>query len=352
MKKFLVLSFSFSLFALSFTLNCYADFNDYLDYLGKERGHFGVKSENTLGAGEKFFIGGDINDLGTSIKALAEKKPFLSEKQTIGIEAGAAFLDDKRYKQETPVIGAYVYTDMDEYTRFSSEIKYSQPEIYHVSDAADERIKKHVGSNSVSALLFRCENSPVDNDDYPTSGRKTDMAFEVSSQALGSDFNFLRLTAGNAFYYTPVELNNPLSRLTFAFIQQAGFMNRFAGDDEIPFFERFYAGGTTTVRGYMPRYLGPRDKDDEPIGGNCMAAWTLEARYPVWKDIKAALFYDKGNAWEKTADLNLNDTKSGVGAGLRWVTRFGTARLDYGYGLNGNTRQRGGRVHAGLGMRF
>jgi len=37
---------------------------------------------------------------------------------------------------------------------------------------------------------------------------------------------------------------------------------------------------------------------------------------------------------------------------LRWVTRFGTARLDYGYGLNGNTRQRGGRVHAGLGMRF
>jgi outer membrane protein assembly factor BamA len=332
--------------------NCYADFNDYLDYLGKERDHFGVKTENALGANEKFFIGGDINDLGTSVKVLAEKKDFLAPAITLGIEASEAFLDDRRYRQKTPAEAVYIYYDLSEDTRFSGEMHCSQPEIYHLHETTDGRIARYAGVNKVNTLLLRCENAPTDNDDYPTSGRKTDVSLEVSSDALGSDFNFLRTTIGNAFYYTPLKLESPFNKLTLVFIQQAGCMRRTSGDDEIPFFERLYAGGTTTVRGYKPRYLGPRDSEDEPIGGNAMASWTLEARYPVWKDIKAAVFYDQGNAWKKSGDFDLSDTSAGVGAGLRWVMRFGTCRLDYGYGLDDDARQRGGRLHASLGMRF
>lgn len=322
---------------MGFVNICYADLSDYLDYLGKKRGHFGVKTD-------KFFIGGDINELGTSVKALAEKNEFLDKTQTLGIEAADAFLDDKRYRQETKSAAVYIYSDMDEDTRFSSELHYSQPEVYHLQDTADARIRRYAGTNKVNTFLFRLENSPVDNDDYPAKGRKTDASFEVSSEAIGSDYDFVRTKIGNAFYYT--------NKLTFVFIQQAGWMRKTSDEDDIPFFERFYAGGTSTVRGYRPRYLAPRDNDDEPIGGNCMASWTLEARYPVWKDIKGAVFYDQGNAWAKSRDFDLSDTKAGIGTGLRWVMRFGTARLDYGYGLNGNTRQRGGRFHASLGMKF
>lgn len=331
---------------------CFADLDDYLDYISKERGHFGVKSENFFKMKGKFFIGADINDLGTSIKACAEKKEFLSDNQTVGVEVQDAFFDDKRYKQETPALGAYIYTDMDLDTRFSTELRYERPEIYHISDTADDRIKRYSGGNSVSTLTLGCEDATIDNNDYPTKGRKTDVYFDISSEAIASDFNFIRTTAENAFYYTPRKLNNPLNSLTFVFLQQAGWMRKTGSEDEIPFFERFYAGGTTTVRGYRPKYLAPRDRDDEPIGGNYMVAWTVEARYPVWRKLSAAVFYDQGNAWSKSNQMNLNDTKVGVGSGLRWITTWGTARLDYGYGLNGNTRERGGRVHASLGIKF
>jgi outer membrane protein insertion porin family len=334
---------------------CYADLDSYLDYFGKERGHFGVKFEDVFGKDELFFIGADINDLGESAKVCAEKHRFLNEFTTIGLEAQAAFLDDDRYRQQTTAVGSYVYLQMDEYTRFSTEFKYSQPEIYHLRDTADAAIRRYDGQNQVGILLLRAENYPVDSDDYPTRGRKTDLCFEVSSKALGSDFDFLRLTLQNGFYYTPdkwIFAEGPLSKLTFVLSQQAGFMSKFAGEDEIPFFERLYAGGTSTVRGYRPRYLAPRDTEDLPIGGNSMAVLTAEMRYPIYKDIKGAIFYDQGNAWKSSDDFNLTDMKAGAGAGIRWITRFGALRLDYGWGLNANTRQRGGRVHLSLGMKF
>ena len=349
--KFLLVLLTFSFLLLPSV--CFADLAHYFDYLDKNRDHFGIKKEDTFGMKEKFFVGGDINDLGISAKACVEKKEFLDESETLGAEVQEALLlNDKRYKQRTAAAGLYLYSDMAEHTRFSTELKYSRPTIYDLHDTIDPEIEKYKGGNDVMLLLLRGQNAATDNDDYPTRGRKTDAGFEISSNAIGSDFNFLRTKLENAFYYTPIKLDNPMNKLTFMFMQQAGWMAKTNSDDDIPFFERFYAGGTTTVRGYRPRYLAPRDSEDEPIGGDCMAAWTVEARYPVWRKLSAALFYDQGNAWAKANDMNLNDTKIGVGSGLRWVTNWGTARLDYGYGLNENTRQRGGRVHASLGVKF
>jgi len=343
-----------SFFAMTLSCSvCFADLAHYFDYLDKNRDHFGIKEDNAFGMKEKLFAGGDINDLGISAKVCAEKREFLDANETLGAELQEALLlNDKRYKQSTQAASLYLYSDMAEHTRFSTELKYSHPRIYDLHDGIDLELEKYKGSSNVVSLLLRGENSTIDNGDYPTIGRKTDANFEVSSSALGSDFNFLRTKLENGFYYTPVKLDNPVNKLTFAFLQQAGWMAKTNSDEDIPFFERFYAGGTTTVRGYRPRYLAPRDKEDEPIGGDCMVAWTVEARYPVWKKISAAVFYDQGNAWSKSDQMNLNDTKIGVGSGLRWATTWGIARLDYGYGLNGNTRQRGGRAHLSLGMKF
>lgn len=327
----------------------------FLDYISKMRDEFGVKSGELLGKGRQVFAGGSISDSRYSVKFCAQQEQFLDEAETFGVEAQHASLDDKRYKQITPAAGIYIYSQMDKYTKFSTEFKYSQPEIYHLQDTADAAIRRYGGENQVTALLLRCENSPVDKDDYPSYGRKSDLNFEISSKEFGSDFNFFRTTAHNAFYYSPrkgVFSRSPLNGLTFVLNGQFGAMRKFGGEDEIPFFERLYAGGTGTVRGYRYRYLAPQDAEGLPIGGNCTAVLTGEMRYPVYKDIKGAIFYDQGNAWKKTEDFNLTDTKAGIGAGLRWVTRFGAARLDYGYGLNSGTRQRGGRLHLSLGMKF
>jgi len=358
--SFIFLIFYFLLFTFNF---CYAqdvagktDLSGGLfDYVCKMRGEFGVKSDEVLGDNKRVFLGGSLSDETYSIKTCIEQREFLTEGITVGIDLQESLLNDDRYTQVTPSAGVYVYADMDKDTRFSTELKYSQPEIYHLSDTADPAIRRYDKENQVATVLFRCENEPVDDKDYPRAGRKSDLSLEVSSESLGSDFNFLRAKAQNAFYYTPKKWifeKGSLNDITFVLNGQAGLMKEFGGDDEIPFFERFFAGGTDTVRGYRPRYLAPRDSENLPIGGDCMLALNAEMRYPVYKDIKGAVFYDQGNAWNKLRDIDLSDTKAGVGTGLRWVTSLGVARLDYGYGLNGNTRQSGGRVHLSLGMEF
>lgn len=342
---------------------CYAEDNSAeqeswggaFDYICKMRDEFGVKSDRILGKNRRVFAGGSLSDDSYSVKVCLEQRQFPDEGMTAGIEAQSALLDDKRYRQATELGGVYLYAEAGGHTKFSTEFKYSQPDIYHLSDTADAAVRKYKGENQVNLLLFRCEDEPVDNEDYPKKGRKTDLGFEVSSKAIGSDFEFLRTKVQNAFYYSPrkwIFMEAPLNEIVFVLNGHAGFMSRFGGEDEIPFFERFYAGGTGTVRGYRSRYLAPKDNEGLPIGGNCMAVLNLEMRYPVYKDIKGAIFYDQGNAWEHVDDLDLTDTKAGIGTGLRWVTPLGTARLDYGYGLNAGSRQRGGRVHLSLGMKF
>ena len=51
-----------------------------------------------------------------------------------------------------------------------------------------------------------------------------------------------------------------------------------ADRDEIAPSRRFYAGGGGSVRGYGYQRLGPRDVDDDPIGGRSLAEFALEAR--------------------------------------------------------------------------
>ncbi len=329
--------------------------SDIFNYVYKMRDEFGVRSDTLLGDDRLIFVGGDVSETGYTAKLCVEQHNFLDEDVIIGVDIHDNFLNDKRYKEDAPGIGVYLNTKLDEYTVLGTELSYSSIDIHGISPTADSAITEFGGVNQVTTLLFKGENSPVDNEDYPTRGRKTNASFEVSSKDAGSDFNFLRTQVQNAFYYTPkngIFQEGPLKDITFVLNGQAGWIKKYGDEEQIPFFERFYTGGVNTIRGYKPRYVSPTDSEGLPIGGNAFLVFNAEMRYPLYRDIKGVIFYDQGNTWKKADNMNLADTKSGIGTGLRWVTRFGTATLDYGYGLNSGTRPKYGRVHASLGAKF
>jgi outer membrane protein insertion porin family len=73
---------------------------------------------------------------------------------------------------------------------------------------------------------------------------------------------------------------------------------------------------------------------------------------PLVEQVKAAIFYDIGSVWSKTADINLGDLRSSVGVGLRVTTPLGPIRFDYGYGLNYEPGDKRGRFHFSMGYVF
>ncbi len=127
----------------------------------------------------------------------------------------------------------------------------------------------------------------------------------------------------------------------------------FDDTDALPIYERYYAGGTNTVRGFKERSISPKDASGEPVGGEALLYGTCELTYPLFKLIKVATFYDIGNAWEKLGDFFSGNMQYSVGAGFRVKTPMGPVKLDYGYPLEiaaGETKE--GRFHFSMSRGF
>src|SRR5581483_2459272 len=91
--------------------------------------------------------------------------------------------------------------------------------------------------------------------------------------------------------------------------------------------QRFYAGGSGTIRGYRYQSVSPAFLDGNPIGGTAINAGTVEFRQRIGPALGFAVFVDAGNVSRNLNPLNGN-LKVGTGAGVRYYTPLGPLRVD------------------------
>ena len=120
----------------------------------------------------------------------------------------------------------------------------------------------------------------------------------------------------------------------------------FSDEDEIlPENIRLYSGGTSSVRGWQRRMLGPkRPVFDEgeflafvPTGGDAMSTFNVEYRQQMdflLNNLGMAAFLDGGQVWSDPSDMDLSELKFGVGGGFRYSSPIGPVRIDVGYKIN------------------
>lgn len=112
--------------------------------------------------------------------------------------------------------------------------------------------------------------------------------------------------------------------------------------------QRFYAGGSGTVRGYRYQSVGPEFADGNPIGGTNMQAFNLELRQRVGTNFGFAVFADSGGVSSPSGSVY----RIGVGTGVRYYTSIGPIRFDIA--LPTKRRQNDDRfeIYIGLGQAF
>jgi outer membrane protein insertion porin family len=150
----------------------------------------------------------------------------------------------------------------------------------------------------------------------------------LASSKLGGSERFVRFL-GQAQGFRPLRKK---SDVTLAGRIQLGLARAYGGSISLPISERFFAGGSTTLRGLDFEQAGPRDPiTDQPLGGNALIVASGELRFPIIKNLGGAVFFDTGNVFGKVSDIRFSDFTNSIGGGFRLKTPLGPFRVDAAY---------------------
>ncbi len=186
---------------------------------------------------------------------------------------------------------------------------------------------------------------------FPNTGNRQRAGVEFT--APGSDLQFYKLSYSNAFYY-------PLNKtFILSFGSEVGYGDVYSGDGDLPFFEKFYAGGIRTVRGYENNSLGPRDSLDQPYGGNFLTTLRGEVLFPPPplplfspSSMRLSLFVDAGNVFEDVDDFETSELRAAIGVGMNLITGFGGITAVLASPFNDQTGDDTESFQFNLGTRF
>jgi len=120
---------------------------------------------------------------------------------------------------------------------------------------------------------------------------------------------------------------------------------------ELPPDQRFYAGGSGTVRGYRYQSVGPQFKDGNPIGGTAMTAASAEYRQRFLTNFGAAVFVDVGQVSD-SLDPTSGIYRVGIGTGVRYYTPIGPVRFDVAFPTKRAANDDHFEIYIGLGQAF
>lgn len=203
---------------------------------------------------------------------------------------------------------------------FRLEVSFGgyQINIRDVDSDAPSSIADLEGSNTLISinlgLTFDTRNSPM----FPSEGAKVQLVYEYAGQVLGGDFDFDKYTFDSEFYFpiyeTETKLKHVLSaQITFAWAEPK------RDDETVPTFERFFAGGRGSIRGFEYRGVGPMESGD-PVGGQAYFFMSIEYSFPLLtKIVRGAVFWDIANLTLGHDEFFHTKFRNTVGFGFRFL---------------------------------
>jgi outer membrane protein assembly factor BamA len=183
------------------------------------------------------------------------------------------------------------------------------------------------GTGTVAGVEVDFERNTSTQALDPRHGYVVSGHLEKAGEWIRGSFDYTELL-GDARGYLPLG-----SRVVWANRVRAGTL---AGPSSalIPFYKRYFVGGSTSVRGWGRYQISPLTAAGNPIGGRTMLEMSTEARFGIRGKLRGVLFLDGGNAWVDPWAVRLGDLRWAAGPGIRYDTPIGPLRFDVGIQLN------------------
>ncbi len=331
-----------------------------------------VDWENFMGSGQRFSINFNNSDVNTvysidvtdpyytldgvsrnlklfyreSDSAAANTTDYTSDSFGAGLGFGVPVseYDTVRYRFD------YEHTMLNTSTSTSTEI------LDFCTDTA-EALDCEFGSYKVTGSWSRdTRNRTI----FPTEGGVLSFSSEVAvggAAGLGEEFReapqFYKLRMNKKHY---LKLSD---WLTFGFKGEAAYANVYGDSTVLAPYERFYAGGIRTLRGYQTNRLfstpGTLDNYGLPLGGNARLLGSAELVLPPPFDLESksmrfTAFIDAGNVYNTNEAVDFDQLRLTYGMALNWITPVGPLVFSYGWPINAKDGDRLESFQFSLGM--
>jgi outer membrane protein insertion porin family len=304
------------------------------------------------GGGEKFRVrlqyGLERQDVEVSFK----EPWFLEQRLALGYDLfyhNATYLsnyyDERNYGASVSLARAF-----GQYWSGSIAYTLQEFEIYDFQNNPSPQILNEGGYRSESSITM---GMTFDNRDSVLLSRKgvhADFTTEFAGGPLLGQTNIYKFQAdAQKYFLLPYDLILMIGGST-------GVINYYDTSTEVPLFDRFFLGGSRSIRGFGNRDIGPIDDNNEPLGGDTMAYANVELTFPIMDRVRGAVWTDLGfldaRPFHYTDAYQEGDAAAGVG--LRLNLPIGPLRLDYGlpYKDQGYNHNNTGKFSFDVGYQF
>lgn len=226
-----------------------------------------------------------------------------------------------------------------------------------------ERFVGAGGLQNIASIIFSSTYSTRDDIFNPLQGVYL-FGSEETAGGFMTGADFWRVIGDGRQYIRVAEA------ATMAAHVRGGYARAYAQTKDVPYSEKFFAGGAYSIRGYGERDIGPKAVIEDvsyPLGGNMLFIANVEFRFQLpftagrrvpgiglnLGNTWAGLFVDGGNVWSDWRETKKVGLFYGAGFGLRYNTPVGPIRFDYGepiFGKSGGGRP--GRFYLAFGHIF
>jgi len=330
-------------------------------------GSFSVTQANFLGTGNT--VSAEINTSSVNtVYALTHIDPYftpdgISRRLTAFMrETNTKDLDTGQYDKKSYGLGVGFGVPMNEFdtVRIGFDIDMSDVTLV---DSSPQRYKDYCkqvsGGNSSgcdqneAVLSVGYTSDKRDSALYPTSGYKYDIGSEITLPLL--DMQYYQFNA-KVTDYIPLTnefvWNNDLN---------LGYAHSY-GDDPYPFFQNYYVGGSSSVRGYKAASIGKQYYDESQedfvsTGGTTKIVASTSMLFPLpggmFKDqVRLETFIDGGGVWEEDADIALDEIRFSAGLSVQWVSPFGPINVSFAKALYNDAQDETESFQFGMGTNF
>lgn len=316
---------------------------------GSEQGvilNLGLQQDNVLGTGDRVEFVANSNDSDTiyrvsylernHTKSGIDRRWAVSFRDT---DADEAELAD--YGLESALLSYGYRIPVSDNDRVGVDLEFDATDLSLRNDATAiqrEFVARNGNDNQVVRANLSWTRDTRNRAIFATRGAQQRISLQASIP--GTDLEYYRLNYRQSRFFGFTE------RTALMLSGTVSYGDGYSSEDKLPFYENFYAGGISTVRGFERNSLGPRDENNDPIGGNLRALVRSELRLPINADdaesdnLRLKLFVDGGQVWTRVGedntleDVSISDLRFGAGVGLIYYSPVGPLTMSVATPLN------------------